>query len=337
MEKHNAAVLHRMLDARAFDVVSAWHMGAMSLGLLTDIAQRKIPIASLIYDDWLVYGPTVDAWMRPFARHRVAGRIVGTLTGLPTRIAIDGPDVTLVFASQWLRKRAHTRSPLALPARETVVHGGVDHSDFSAPEAPRPWRWRLLCVGRVEQRKGVHVAIEALASLPSEATLDVIGAWDEPYKAELDALATRLSVADRVHLIGPVPRGELASRYRDADLFVFPVVWDEPFGIVPLEAMACGTPVVGTGTGGSSEFLLDEVNCLRITPGDPTSLAQAVRRLADDEGLRTQIVAAGRRTAAYLTDERFLDTLLEWHIAAAHRYANGAPPEQPPLVSRIDP
>ena len=88
-------------------------------------------------------------------------------------------------------------------------------------------------------------------------------------------------------------RGELAGRYRDADAVVFPSEWEEPFGLVPLEAMACGTPVVATGVGGSGEFLVDGVNCVRFRAGDPAALAAAVRRAGRRRGLRARLVADG--------------------------------------------
>src|ERR1051325_10801161 len=86
-----------------------------------------------------------------------------------------------------------------------------------------------------------------------------------------------------------VDRSELASRYRDSDVFVFPTIWEEPFGLVPLEAMACGTPVIATGTGGSGEFLVEGYNCLLVPPGDAHALAAAVRRLAEDGELRARL------------------------------------------------
>ena len=117
---------------------------------------------------------------------------------------------------------------------------------------------------------------------------------------------------------------------------VFPSEWAEPFGLIPLEAMACGRPVVATGTGGSAEFLLDGVNCLLFDPGDPDSLAASVRRLGAEPSLRARLIAEGLLTADGFDTERLALVLEEWHVAAAERFAQGEPPERPPpaLVMR---
>jgi D-inositol-3-phosphate glycosyltransferase len=160
-------------------------------------------------------------------------------------------DSAVLFATRFLRERTEQRSPLALPDRRAVVYGGIDERVFT-PCVKQSFSWRLLFAGRVEPRKGVHVAVEAMADLPDRCVLDIVGSWDDEYVASLYALADRLAVADRVRFHGQLPRGELARRIGEADVFVFPVVWEEPFGMAPLEAMACGTPVVGTATGGSA-------------------------------------------------------------------------------------
>jgi glycosyltransferase involved in cell wall biosynthesis len=188
----------------------------------------------------------------------------------------------------------------------------------------------LLCTGRVEDRKGVHVAVEALAHLP-EATLDVVGPEDTRYVDHLRRLASRLGVDDRVHFVGAVERRELPDKYRSSDVFVFPVLWEEPFGLVPLEAMACGTPVIATGTGGSAEFLADGRNCLIVPKGDAAALADAVRRLAADPMLRASLVERGHQTVAQLGIDRLADVLERWHRAAAERYGTGIPADRPPV------
>jgi glycosyltransferase involved in cell wall biosynthesis len=130
-------------------------------------------------------------------------------------------------------------------------------------------------------------------------------------------------------------RGELRDRYTSADVLVFPTEWDEPFGLVPVEAMACGVPVVATGTGGSGEFLLDGLNCVLFPPGDSAGLADAVTRIAGDAALRARLVDRGFATAAELSVDRLADVFEEWHRAAADHFREGQPSEQAPLLDRI--
>src|SRR3546814_12638154 len=89
--------------------------------------------------------------------------------------------------------------------------------------------------------------------------------------------------------------------------------------------MACGTPVMATGVGGSGEFLLDPGNCVRFTAGDPSDLAAAVRRLAGDGALRARLVEQGFATARYFDVDRLTDAYEAWPDAAATGFAQGPP------------
>lgn len=329
IERGNQAVLRSVLTDHTYDVVSVWHMGAMSMGLLTTIAERGIPMVFVICDDWLLYGPDVDPWIRMFLRRPRLGRITRLLTGLPTRLPNLGPDTPFCFNSDWVRRRALERSRFPVQT-STVVYTGIDPTDFPIDASPRPpWRWRLVCVGRQEPRKGTHVAIRALARLPNEARLDVIGPGDDNYLDELRRLASSLDLESRV-AFRQRDRAELKDEYKAADVFVFPVTWDEPFGLVPVEAMACGVPVIATGTGGSAEFLIHEVNCLLVAKDDDDAIANAVSRLASDAQLRERLVAGGRATAEEMNVDRLADALEQWHRAAADRFAHGTPSDLPP-------
>jgi glycosyltransferase involved in cell wall biosynthesis len=199
-----------------------------------------------------------------------------------------------------------------------VEHPGIDDTLFR-PAPPRDdWNGRLLYLGRMDERKGVHVAIEALALLP-KATLKIQGGGDPVYFERLIHRAAEPDVADRVEFTSE-PRGRLRELYAEADAVLFPVQWDEPWGLVPLEAMAVGRPVIATGTGGSAEYLRHEHNCLIYKPrGDATELARAVERLASDAALRERLRHGGLSTAPRFTERRYNEA-----IAAALTEACGA-------------
>jgi glycosyltransferase involved in cell wall biosynthesis len=193
-----------------------------------------------------------------------------------------------------------------------------------------------LYVGRVEERKGVRVAVEALALLPSQATLTIDGPLDESFATALRARIDELGVTDRVRFQLSSRRG-LRHVYGAADVLLFPVLWDEPFGLVPLEAMACSTPVIATGTGGSGEFLLDGTNCLLAAPGDAAALAAAVQRLAQDASLRERLIRAGLTTAERFDVDEYARVLETWHRAAADRFSGGEPPGRPRIEELLAP
>ena len=192
-------------------------------------------------------------------------------------------------------------------------HPGIDPAAF-APVDPAPWAGRLLCCGRIDPRKGIETAIASLAQLPG-AALTVDGDGDRSERVRLQSLATRQGVADRVRWQTSPPEA-LAGVYADSDALLFGVTWPEPWGLVPLEAMAVGRPVIASRpSGGTAEYLEPEVNCIAVTPGDPAALATAVRRLADDPALRARLVEGGRRTAAGLTQAGWL-AAIRGHLEA---------------------
>jgi glycosyltransferase involved in cell wall biosynthesis len=164
-------------------------------------------------------------------------------------------------------------------------------------------------VGRIDERKGIGTAVEALAHLPDQARLTVLGSGDERYMAELRELCARTGVRERVGF-GLRPRDELPAAYAEADALLFPVRWEEPWGLVPLEAMAVGTPVVATGTGGSGEYMRDGDNALVVgREAGPEELAAAVRRLAEEPALRRRLRENGMATAAGFTERGYNESI----------------------------
>jgi glycogen(starch) synthase len=276
-----------------------------------------VPAIGMVHDDWMIYGPLADAWTRAFLSRPRLARLAERLTGVPPRFD-PGAVASWLFVSQATRRRAldHVGT---LPRAE-VAHSGIDTVLFR-PAAPRAWSWRLLYLGRIDERKGIDLAIDALTLLPLEATLEVIGRGDAAYLERLRSLVAARGLAGRVRF-GSASREELPRTYADADALLFPVRWPEPFGLVPVEAMAAGTPVVATGRGGSGEYLGDEENCLIFDPdGGPEALAAAARRLAEDERLRARLREGGFATAARLDERSFNERV----AAALERAANAGP------------
>jgi type III pantothenate kinase len=193
--------------------------------------------------------------------------------------------------------------------RLTVVPCGVDLRRFvprGPAEARRPGLRRLLCVGRLVERKGIGNVITALASLPG-TELVIAGGPDaarlgaDHEARRLLALAREHGVADRVNLCGRVSRDDLPALMRSADAVVC-APWYEPFGIVPLEAMACGVPVVASAVGGMIDSVVDEVTGVHVPPRDPDRLVDALSALLDDAPRRRRLGQAGVRRARQLYD-----------------------------------
>ena len=183
-----------------------------------------------------------------------------------------------------------------------VVPCGVDRVRFT-PDGPvgarTPGLRRLVAACRLVERKGLGDLLEALAELP-DTELHVAGGPDrsqlalDPEAERLRRLARQLDVQDRLVLHGRVSRDDMPALLRSADVVVC-APWYEPFGIVPLEAMACGRPVVATAVGGQIDSVADGVTGVLVAPRDPAALAAALRALLDDDDRRRSYGRAGVR------------------------------------------
>ena len=323
MARHNHRVLaHHLVDLRP-DVVSWWSMGGLPLTLLESVRRQAVPAVAFVADEWLDYGRWADGWTSVFTGRRARlAPLAERLCGIPTTVDL-GRAATYLFVSEHTRRHA---LGLGLDLERTgVAHLGVDAA-FYDPAPAVGWRWRLLYVGRIDVRKGADTAIEALGRLPAEARLEVVGGWDRREEERLRGLAARLGLADRVRFAGHREHHELGEVYAAADAVVFPVNWDEPWGLVPLEAMAKGRPVVATGRGGSGEYLRDGENCLLFAAGDAGALAGALRRLAGDAHLRGRLREGGLVTAPRHTEAGFNQAVEEAVLAAADRTPARATP-----------
>lgn len=180
--------------------------------------------------------------------------------------------------------------------RVGVVPCGVDTVAFAPgpPPSHAQGRRRLVTVGRLVRRKGIDETVVALARVP-EVELLVAGGTgrDDPDAARIACLAATHGVADRVQLLGPVPRADVPALLRSADAVVC-VPWYEPFGIVPLEAMACARPVVATAVGGLADTVVDGVTGLLVPPRNPRALADELRGLLSSVTTLESFGVAGR-------------------------------------------
>ncbi len=192
---------------------------------------------------------------------------------------------------------------MGIPAgKVSIVPCGVDIERFTprGPAAERgPHPHRLLQLGRLVPRKGAAVSITALALLPGTELVVVGGPPadrldDDPEVRRLRDIARGAGVGDRVHFTGGLPSHKVPPLVRGADVVVCPADY-EPFGIVPLEAMACGRPVVASAVGGHLDTVADPSTGRLVPPRDTEALARAVGELLADPEARAACGAAGRR------------------------------------------
>ncbi|MGW7821140.1 glycosyltransferase [Streptomyces puniciscabiei] len=198
--------------------------------------------------------------------------------------------------------------------RISVVPCGVDPDQFTPAPGARPAgaRRRLLSVGRLVPRKGFDRAIRALASIPDAELIvaggpesDLLGTDTEAQR--LYGIAGEYGVSDRVTLLGGVGRARMPRLMAGADL-VLSLPRYEPFGIVPLEAMACATPVVATAVGGQLDTVVDGTTGVLVPADDDYDLGAVVRSLLADPDRLARYGAAGReRVLTHYTWDRVAD------------------------------
>ena len=208
-----------------------------------------------------------------------------------------------------------------------VVPYGVDTDEFlpNGPVARRSSRPRLLAVAPLEERSGLDVIVRAMAEVP-RCELVIAGgppraqlSKDPVYRALVRLIMT-LGIGDRVVFTGQVSRARMPALLRSADLLVHTTLY-EPFGMVPLEAMACGTPVVAAAGGSHQDAIVDGTTGVLVRPGQPALLARRIRQVLGSPMLLQGygIAAADRARARYSWDRIGRETLAvyERSLAAA--------------------
>ena len=299
LERHNAEVLDGAL-ADGADAVVWWAMGGMSLSLLERVRRRGVPAVGVVCDDWMLYGPKVDAWARAFAGRRLAAAAAERLTGLVAGIDV-GRAAHWLFLSETVRRRAIEGG--IEPGNSEICNRGADEGLFR-PAPPREWGWRLAYLGRIDERKGIETAIEALAALP-EATLRVDGAGDERHAAELRELAARSGVGERVEFAQHAAGGR-AGGLRGGGRDRLPRSLGRAVGAGAARGdgrRPAGDRHRARGLGRVPERSrqLPPLRAHRT----PRALAAAVRELAGDAGLRERLVERGFETAVRFSERAF--------------------------------
>ena len=214
--------------------------------------------------------------------------------------------------------------------RVRIIHNGVDTEAFRRTErrdaldrhGVRPPY--VLFVGRISEQKGIFHLLEAAAGLPADTQLVLCAS-----SPDTDELEARLGAAVAQHprvrwLNAMLPREDVVQLYSHAALFVCPSVY-EPFGLINLEAMACGTPVVATSVGGIREVVVHDETGWLVPPADPAALAAAMRALLAQPERAAAFGRAGRRRVeAQFSWERIAERTLEVYreAIAAHRSAS---------------
>ncbi len=191
-----------------------------------------------------------------------------------------------------------------------IVPNGAEVEHFGRAKAATdvPPGRKLLFVGRLEPRKGFPIALKAFAELaPQYPDLRLVIVGDGPEREAVHQVAPELRA--RVHMMGKVTYEALPTYHQAADIFISPATGSESFGIVLVEAMAAGLPVVASDINGYREVARNGKEGLLVKPSDPSALAAGVRTLLDDPAYAQRLGDAGYRRSRSFSWDRILDEL----------------------------
>ncbi len=304
---------------------------------------------------WRSLGPRDVAWLTGVLReeradvahlHTFASQVLGTRAALRAGVRVlrtehstrvyDDPSCwpfsrwslaradAAVAVSEHVRRVALVRAPWA-EGKMRVVVNGVDVDHFAPRDDAKADAFTFVIVGRLEPRKGVDLAIEALAAVRG-ARLDILGIGKE--RAMLETKARALAVADRVRFLGYAEDARPLLARAHAALCSSR---SEGLGIALLEAMAMGLPVVGFAVGGVPEIVVDGVTGMLCPAGDVAALGGAMRA-ATAAAARATLAEMGKAARARVV-ERFSVTAMGEGYRAVYAGLGGAPTSPPPRAS----
>ncbi|MEO0010257.1 MAG: glycosyltransferase family 4 protein [candidate division WOR-3 bacterium] len=221
---------------------------------------------------------TVTPQLPPFLCNIAAFLLKKLNTKLAAKIAVSQA------TKRWAEK--------FFPGGYHVIPNGVDLSNFTpnAPPVLSPAHPRIIYVGRLEKRKGLKYLILALPAVLKEfpkASLVVVGYG--PLKSYFMRLAHKIKVSDYIQFVGPVSNSKLPGYYTASTVYVAPTVNPEAMGIVLIEAMACGIPVIASDISGYDEVITNGVNGILVPKRNVAKLAEAIITIISNSNLRNRI------------------------------------------------
>ncbi len=332
LELHNHQVLKETIQEYSPEVVHVFSMEGLSKSLIFGLRNARVPAVYDVSDAWIATGIRTDPWLAwwnrpsgPFASNvsratlEASGQRNRFDETAPTRMTRGYDRVPAVFGSETDLANVQPESITAFPFDNiyfcsqslkslTLACGfRVNHADVIVPgvstqtyfgevkPADAPFK-KLLFVGRLIPESGVMTALEALAKLREKKlrlSLSIYGRGESDYISQLRSYVVQYQLPVEFLTVSNQNR-DLAAVYRNHDALLYTVEWDDSLAMVALEAMACGSPVIGTTSGGAADILRHGETALTFEKRDSAELASRIEELATQPDLRSKIATAGQ-------------------------------------------
>ena len=283
----------------ARDVATSWSARLALVGFLGSdfvhaVRARRSFEPQVVHAHWWFPNGVVGTWVGGLAHVPLVTTLHGTDVRLARTVGVAKPlfahvlkhSAAVTTVSHWLREETEAMVPGVHP---TVAPMPVA-TDLFEPGGSRDAD-SLLFVGRLMPQKGVEHLLHALASMKTQASLDIVG--DGPSRRSLEQLAQQLGVAPRIRWHGQLSQSELPPFYQRAAAVVVPSI-DEGLGLVAVEALLCETPVVAFDSGGLRDVIQHNKTGILVKPGDREALASALDDLLARDGRGRDLGRAGR-------------------------------------------
>lgn len=356
LETHNHSVLRDAITGFLPDIVLVWSLHGVSKSFIYALLNSRLPTVYDVADEWIAKGIREDPWLRwwnsPGTHLARSGlELAGQRTRLdaiaPTRIMKGMDRLPEVYGSTETVRAVPPDSIAAFrfdrlyfcsrALKRTTSEAGfrVNHGDVILPGIPTehfigevkstPAVKRFLVVSRLDSTSGVMTALQALRLVREknkQVSLSIYGRGDSDFISQVRSFAVQNALPVEFLTVSNLNR-DLATVYQQHDALLYTSEWEEPFARVPLEAMACGLPVIGSLVGGAKDLFRHGENVLTFSPGDVNELASRMQELQLQPALRRQMAETaqtetlGKFSETAMVDqiENYLNVSLEgWNV-----------------------
>ncbi len=337
------------------DLIHVWSLQGLSKSLIFTLRHSRLPTVYDVADDWLCAGLREDPWLRWWNREKaplfnglwrrgleLAGQRDKLDAVAPTRMMKGYDRVPEVFGPPQARDNVPFNSIGAFPfdrlyfcsqalktkteqagfrvGHAEVFYPGIRTDLFFGEVKPmKASVKKFLIVARLRKESGVMTALEALRLARDQAvpiSLNICGRGESEYMAQLRSFVVQHQLPVEFLAVSNQTR-DRAAVYRQHDAFLHTSEWDEPFAATPLEAMACGLPVIGTRSGGTRELLRQGENALTYTPGVCLELASRMQELQMQPALRCQMAETAQMEVITKFNESAVVDQIENYLSAS--------------------